>query len=265
MPTSSRNVNIVALLMACGGLACSGGSTTPRTGTGGTNAGTGGGGTGTGGGTGSGGIAGTAGAGGRGAGGSTGAGFACVAAQAPNATVTDFTDGTSAGRWGTAPTSLTGGISQYHNAGGTITSAIDVTAHNLHMMGSVMGYAGVVVYFDLCTDAARFTGVQFTVAGDLGGCALELQVNTNSDKLIEPSGMKGTCAATCTNPHKNNIVVTGTAPQPIVVHWTDITGGTPVPFGATSNQELVALQWQLTSATSCTADITIDDIVWTTN
>jgi hypothetical protein len=267
MPTSRWNAKVVGILILGCGLACGGGSGGSRTGSGGANAGTGGASAATGGRAGGGGIAGTSGGGGAatgGAAGSTAVGFACAAAVAPNATVTDFSDGTSAGRWGTAPTALTGGISAYRNTGGTIMSGIDTTAHNLHMVGAVMGYAGVVVYFDLCTNAARFTGVQFTLAGDLGTCVLELQVQTNSDKLVEPNGMKGTCASGCTNPRKV-VTVTGAGPQPIVVHWTDITGGTPVPFGATSNQELVALQWQLTSATSCTADITIDDVVWTTN
>jgi hypothetical protein len=155
---------------------------------------------------------------------------------------------------------FTGGTFSYANTGGTLTSSIDLTALNFHMVGDVMGYAGGGLYFDVCTSAPAFTGVQFTIVGDKGTCALELQVQTNSDKAVDTSGKKGTCATGCVTPSAKALVVTGTAPQPITVPFSALMGGAPNPFDL---HEIVGLQWQLTSPTTCTADITIDNIVWT--
>ena len=110
------------------------------------------------------------------------------------------------------------------------------------------------LYFDLCTSAQAYTGVQFTIAGDKGTCALELQVQTNSDKPVDTMGRKGTCSTGCVTPSAKALVVTGTAPQPISVPFSSLMGGAPNPFDL---HEIVGLQWQLTSPTSCTADITI--------
>jgi hypothetical protein len=229
-------------LIVCGGLACGGGSGSGRTGTGGTTSATGG----------------TTATGTGGAGG--GVGYPCTPALAPNANITDFADALPSGQWGTVPT-LTGGTFSYRNAaGGDLTAAVDTTAQNFHMIGGVTGYAGGGLYFNLCTSAAAYSGVQFTIAGDKGTCVLELQVQTNSDKPLDTQGRKGTCTSGCVYPSAKALVVTGTAAQPIAVPFSSLTGGAPVPFDL---REIVGLQWQLTSPTSCTADITIDDIVWT--
>ncbi|MES1171979.1 MAG: hypothetical protein ABUL77_01975 [Bacteroidota bacterium] len=245
---------VASLVVVCGGfVACGGGTGSPRGGTGGTTNGTGGAGTGTGGAS-----TGTGGAGG------AGVGFACNAMLAPNANITEFTDATAQGRWGTAPTTFTGGIFSYSEAGSTFTAAIDLAAHSFRLMGSVMGYAGGGLYFDLCTDASAYSGVRFTIAGDLGMCALELQVQTNSDKMVETNGMKGTCSTGCSFPSAKNLqtMITGAGPQTITVPFSAFTGGAPVAF---SNKEVVGLQWQLTSMTSCSPNVTIDNVVWVAN
>jgi hypothetical protein len=255
MPMLKVNAKVVAALqttlltalMVSGGLACGGGSGSGRTGTGGSTVGSGGT-------TGSGGAgSGTGGAGG-------GVGYPCAPQLAPSAAVTSFTDAVVAtGRWGTAGTSFTGGVFTYMNAGGAFLSSVD-PALNFHMVGNVMGYAGGGLYFDVCTSARAYTGLQFTIAGDKGTCALELQVQTNSDKLVDTQGRKGTCSTGCVYPSVKALVVTGTAAQTISVPFSSLTGGAPIPFDL---HEIVGLQWQLTSPTSCTADITIDDIAWT--
>jgi hypothetical protein len=234
----------LALVVAMLAGACGGGSGSSRMGTGGSTTGPGSGGSTT---TGSGGAGGTIGT----------DGFACNAVTAPSTGyITDFSDWAGS-KWGM--TGLKGGVFTYIGTGSTITAVANTS--NLVVTGAVMNYAGFGMYFDSCTNASAFTGLQFTVGGDLGMCTLELQVQTNSDKKVETSSMKGTCtAATCASATVKNLTVT--PGQPITVHWTDLTGAAPAAFSAA---EIDALQWQLTTSTGCTPNFTIDDIKFIKN
>ncbi len=252
------------LALVAGLGACGGGGSASRTGSGGTSAGSGGavgtGGTGTG----------TGGAGGAVA-------LSCSAAIVPAAAkITDFSDwNPTAGKWGTG--SLMGSLFKYNDPapdGGVasaVTSAVDPVTGNLSFAGTVRagGYAGIGLSFDSCVDATAYTGIQFTMAGNTGGCALQLQVQTYSQ---QPTSNRGGCTANCYKfPAKQSLTV-GTAP--ITVRFAELTGGMPTDAAAIK-REMVGLQWQLTvpapttdagTQMDCTGvALTLDDVSFVTN
>jgi hypothetical protein len=109
-----------------------------------------------------------------------------------------------------------------------------------------------------CLDASVFTGVQFTITGDLGTCGLQFFLTPSEDNPVQ-FGPFGVCtAATCISP-SSGLLGVGTT----VVNFTDLAGGTPLAtLDATA---LNAIGWTLTPPTDgvtapCVANFTVTDI-----
>jgi Concanavalin A-like lectin/glucanases superfamily len=112
-----------------------------------------------------------------------------------------------------------------------------------------------------CADASAFTGVTFTVTGDLGNCALRLSLVPSEDNSTA-FGPEGVCTASqCFGPLSAPLT-TGTT----TVHFTDLTGGSPV--ATVDPTALNDIQWTLnvpTDGTACVANFTVSDVSFSTN
>src|SRR5450432_599558 len=74
-----------------------------------------------------------------------------------------------------------------------------------------------------CVDATTYTGVKFTIAGDLGTCRLSFVAVPSEDNAVA-NGPVGTCtAASCISPSFGPIT-TGTT----IVHFSEMSGGQPL-------------------------------------
>src|SRR5206468_1387935 len=104
--------------------------------------------------------------------------------------VATFTMGANAGASG-------GVFSPYFDTMSTIATTLSTgTNKNIGTMatlGATGAYAGFGIYYNTCVDAHSFTGVKFTLGGNLGTCMLTFQLQLNSDAA--PSNMKGLCTA----------------------------------------------------------------------
>jgi hypothetical protein len=75
-----------------------------------------------------------------------------------------------------------------------------------------------------CVNASAYSGIQFTITGDLGGCSLRFYVDDAEDSTPAQSGNDGLCTALeCGTP---SYAVNGTGT--IMVPFTSPSGGTPL-------------------------------------
>jgi hypothetical protein len=128
-------------------------------------------------------------------------------------------------------------------------------------------FVGFGLGFDLppCLDASAYTGVQFTVTGDLGTCALSLQMVPSENNWYQTSGV-GSCTVgqgQCYGPFSGP-VTTGTN----VVRFTDMSGGSPLT--TLDPKALNDISWNINVPTdgvtaACVASFTITDISFVTN
>jgi hypothetical protein len=126
---------------------------------------------------------------------------------------------------------------------------------------SIQAGVGLLFVGPPCVDARVFTGVTFTVSGDLGACTLQFGVVPSEDNPVTNSPL-GSCLAgpKCSAPVSAPIGV-GTT----VVRFTDMTGG--VPLATPDPAALNAVQWTLTvpataGAAGCRASFTISDVAF---
>jgi len=197
-----------------------------------------------------------------------------------NFNLADSGDGgiTSSGSWGTTGM-LTGHTFGYvgamtNDAGvmSKVTASIDTAKMDLELKGIVnpADYAGGGMSFDTCVDSTMWTGIQFTLGGTADGCTLQFQLQTESQ---EPPSNKGTCtSSSCYAFPKEQIQVPAT-PAVVVVRFADLanTGSPALP--ADFEKEMFGLQWHFQSAappdggvqTGCSPDVTITNVMWTTN
>ncbi len=112
-----------------------------------------------------------------------------------------------------------------------------------------------------CVDASAYTGVQFTVTGDLGTCTLQLAMVPSEDNSVQ-NGSAGVCTGDpstgCHGPTSAPIGV-GTT----VVNFSDLSGG--VPLATLDPTALNDIDWHLTVPTDgttapCAASFTITDV-----
>jgi hypothetical protein len=273
MNTSLRTGRItgalVAMLLACGLVACTT-QEAPPAGTGGS------------GGTAGGGSGGTTPAGG--AGGSTipSSGSQGVLCPTLPALITNFDtatapDGTQI-RFGGAAGEVSGGGSVWG-----VTSEIVQSAW--HISGTVSDYAGFNIYFDNCTrwDASKFKGISFTLSGTAAnqGTPLSFSVTTVDDTpsaawLISQGDTQakttdvGTCTPTsgngryyhpgCADPTKS--ITVPTTPTPQTVLWGDLSGGQPDV--SPKPEQITGIYWVIpwggSGSATYPADITIDEL-----
>jgi serine/threonine protein kinase len=107
-----------------------------------------------------------------------------------------------------------------------------------------------------CLDASAYTGVRFTVAGELGACALSFGVVPVEQ---QPKVFGGVCTGECIAP--------SSAPLPLgtsTVSFADLAGG--APEGPIDQTRLLSLQWALKTlggqGTPCRAHLTVTDVTF---
>jgi hypothetical protein len=212
-----------------------------------------------------------AGSGGRGSGGAGGAGSMCPSRITPaTGLVTEFADwSAAAGKWGPAG-GLQGGRLAYAGTSSTAAADVDATAQNLRFTANVVagGYAGGGITFDTCASAGTNTAVQFSLLGSTGGCVLEYQVQTFSQRPtteVPPGGCTGTCRV---YPRKAGIATptSATVKTMVIVRFSELLGWT-----AANHDEVVGMVWQVTSPPTdggvqlpCAVDMRVDDVRFVT-
>jgi len=113
-----------------------------------------------------------------------------------------------------------------------------------------------------CLDASAFTAIRFTLTGDLGTCSIAASLVPSEDNSTA-NGPFGTCDATanaCFPPQSGPL-----APGVNVVHFTEMTGGSPV--SSLNPTGLNGIQWVLNVPTDgvappCVASFTISDVTF---
>ncbi len=113
-----------------------------------------------------------------------------------------------------------------------------------------------------CLDASAYTGVEFTITGDLGTCGLTLTLTPSENNSIQ-FGPEGVCtAANCAGPFSPSIG-TGTT----IVSFSSFANGSPLAtLDATA---LNAIGWNLTVPSdgvtaSCVANFNVTNVSFTT-
>jgi hypothetical protein len=120
-------------------------------------------------------------------------------------------------------------------------------------------WAGVGLSFDgtSCIDASAYTGVQFDLGGDLGGCQLAVGTSFSADSSYL-DGPRGGCSgtdSTCYGPFAS-VVPSATVQVP----FSAMSGGSPVSKPDPST--IVDVVWQLSAPASgsCAADFTVSNV-----
>jgi hypothetical protein len=276
MKTMTHTGNtLLAALLACGLVGCTGSET---------NNGTGGSGGGAGGTTApSGGSGGGAG----GSGGSSSTGTASTDGKlcpAPQALITDFTytpgsDATQV-HFGSS-TTLSGG--EYVYSGLSDPPLVsDMSNSNWHITGSVGDYSGFGLYFDNCSriDASAFKGISFKVSSTVISDGITFGVDTLDNTItadwINSHGGSSTGPGRCTPPadpslnqYSQSTCANATASIPVTatptvqqVLWSDFTGGKP-DAKIEKPAEIIGIHWSFTwtgAGTPYAVDLTLDDL-----
>ncbi|HLK91519.1 MAG TPA: LamG domain-containing protein [Polyangia bacterium] len=150
-------------------------------------------------------------------------------------------------------------VTTLFNSDGTIQGA-QVSANPGATTDSTASFVGFGFGFGNppCLDASAYTGIQFTVTGDLGTCSLQLSLTPSENNSVQ-NGPEGVCtAASCAGPFSGTFGV-GTT----VVNFADLTAGSPLAtLDATA---LNAIGWNLTVPTDgvtapCVASFTVTNI-----
>jgi hypothetical protein len=110
-----------------------------------------------------------------------------------------------------------------------------------------------------CVDASAFTGIEFTITGDLGTCSTNFSV-TDSEDL--PIVFQGTCTASSCFAPSTAPLTAGTH----VIHFADLSNGSPVP--TLDSAALMGVSWNMNVPTDgesapCAANFTISDLSFT--
>lgn len=237
---------------------------------------------GSGGGTETGGISGEGGAGGPGgmSGGTAGAGgttpvMVCSGTPPARALITDFSDataGTSAISFGTAP-NIGGGSYTYAAPGltgpvlslapapaGSTGQALEVVANPGLVTDPANAWTGFGLGFDMCVDASAYTGVEFTITGALGNCALTFTPIFSEDNSVTDNPTFGSCTAASCFPGQSASLLPGTN----IVHFADVFGGSPQTF--VDPRALTGVQWQLNAPTDgvsvCSANFAVTNVTF---
>lgn len=213
-----------------------------------------------------------------GAGGMTGAGggagggpaMACQGTPPASALISDFSDATGSDPilFGTAP-NLMGGTFAYSGTGLTPPAlSIDSTGsgiNGLHVVANpgatadgANNFFGFGLFFDSCVDATAYTGVQFTITGNLGNCGINFAANF-SETTSPDADTRGTCTLASCFPGSTPVTSTGT----IIIPFASAAGGSPPVIDPRS---IIGVQWQMGQAlgAACTADFVISDVTFTT-
>ncbi len=167
----------------------------------------------------------------------------------------------------------------------SFVGAYSVADDAFHLSGTVATYSGVGIYLSPCLDAHAYSGIQFTVQGDVGdegaqadsgsgsggdattaadagtGGQMTFQITQATDLNADSGNMSGRCTTTCT-PASITFSVTS-SPTVIQVKWADLMSGSP--YNLTAPSQITGLQWQYNwpcavSPTPFTTNVTISNI-----
>jgi hypothetical protein len=196
---------------------------------------------------------------------------ACVGSPPASPVITDFSDAFSTGPGafafadggtftyasvGQAPPTLSL-VSSDGTAAGQALSVAFNTGTPLADAAAV--WDGFGLYFNMCTDASRYSGISFTINGNLGACPLQFSAQFSEDDDVASDPSFGSCtAATCYPPSLQPVGVGTTT-----VRFADLTGGNPLT--TVDAARLTGVHWQVSpptgaAAASCSANFTIDDV-----
>jgi hypothetical protein len=189
--------------------------------------------------------------------------------------ITDFSEFTSGTKWTTGnqqwggASVLHGGTFFYGTTGFAITATI-TTGGRIQLTATLPAgdYVGFGLSFDICGDASAFAGISAVIGGTLSNAALKWQLQTSNDTPIDSTTGRGECAYSppeekWTDCGYNGLTITGvsTTVNTYSYTWGQFTGGKPVT--TVDKNEIIGLQWQVecpSGGSSCTIDITIDDV-----
>jgi len=227
--------------------------------------------------SGHGGTVGTGGAGGvggtGGTGGSTPPPMACLGTPVASPVITDFSDAVAGSSisFGTPP-GLTGGTFSYSGTGLTApalaltTVGSGMSAEGLQVSASpgatadgTQNFFGFGLFFNSCLDASAFSGVKFTIAGDLGNCGISF-ATTFSETVSPTDDTRGACTLASCFPGSFPLTSTGT----IIVPFSALSGGSPSVIDPKS---IIGVQWQMNQplGAACVANFTISDVEFTSD
>jgi hypothetical protein len=155
-----------------------------------------------------------------------------------------------------APQLVAPAVTVLSNGDGT-TSGLQVSANPGTSTDPRNAYLGFGMGFLGCLDASAFTGVQFTITGDLGTCTLQLELTPSEDNAA-PWGFCTAADGQCYGPFSQPVGV-GTT----VVSFSDMTGGTPL--ATVDPSALNDIGWSLTVPTDgvtapCVANFSVTDV-----
>jgi hypothetical protein len=213
--------------------------------------------------------------GGMGGAGGTPQPMVCSGTRPARALITDFSDagvGTSGIFFGTAP-NIGGGTYSYAAPGlsapvlslgpapaGSTGQALDVVANPGLTTDPSNNWSGFGLGFNMCVDASAYTGVQFTITGSLGNCAVTFSPVFSENNSVHDDPAFGSCtAASCYTGESRPL-----APGTDIVRFTDVIGGSPQTM--VDPRALTGVQWQLNAPTDgvsvCSASFAITDITF---
>lgn len=201
---------------------------------------------------------------------------ACAYFCIPNEQITDFTADAWRSKanpptWGRLNLSLTGNRFTYQGPETkTVMETHDAEASTLVLSGVTSNYVGWGLAFGPCTNASRFSGIELTAFGDLGGASLTLQVQDNNNMPIDGQQKRGACVpasnATKYEDCKNNEVVVeglGDTSTSIKIPFEDIVGGSI--FSPVDPEELYGIQLQVgcgMDEAPCAYELTLEKIAF---
>jgi hypothetical protein len=122
-------------------------------------------------------------------------------------------------------------------------------------------WLGVGVPVTNCIDASAYTGVRFTISGDLGTCALSFVAVPAEQAAIANGG-------SCTDPSCWSPASVPFGVGTTTVHFVDLIGGSPA--GPVDPSRLLDIQWQMNVPTDgvtmpCAASFTVSDVSFATD
>jgi hypothetical protein len=133
---------------------------------------------------------------------------------------------------------------------------LDVTLNPGTTTDPANAFVGFGVPLFGCVDARAFSGIRFTINGDLGTCPLQFGIVPQDDNSTM---FGGSCTASVCLEPTSNVLSSGTN----VLPFAALSGGTPDPI--LNPSALMDIQWQLNVPTdgvtpACNAHFTITDI-----
>jgi hypothetical protein len=174
------------------------------------------------------------------------------------------------GKWGVA-SNLTGSVFGYRGPNTTTTDWPTPMVMNGALVGAgtvaASDYTGIGMSFDQCVNAPAVTGVSFTLAGSLGGCKLEFQLQTLDEQATANNGLCNTCVDTCYLFPVAPITATldPTTPVSVTIPFSSLENTGMPATAAAFTAEMLGFQWQLTSmGAACTGvSVAISDVAFT--